>query len=175
MSTKTIYCPKCHVSLSINNNVLQAVKCPKCGYIGDLDTYSERPFKADAVYTEILDNKGFYKPAKLEMIKDDGTWLLDAPKIISLKRGINTLGRKSDYSQSNTQFPTTDPFMSKHHASIDVIYKAKTSTFEHSLSDNHSKNQTFLNGMPLEIGDNIILKKDDEIRLGHTIFKIIIE
>ena len=97
------------------------------------------------------------------------------PATISLKRGINTLGRKSDNSKSNTQLPTTDPFMSKNHASIDVIYKEKTSTFEHILSDSHSKNGTFHYEQRLEAGDTILLLKDDEIRLGHTVFKIVTE
>jgi len=175
MPTKTIYCPRCFASLSVNVGASQLVKCSKCNYIGDLATYSERPLKREDSGTDIVDSSGFYKPAKLEMIKDDGTWISGCPKSITLKRGINTLGRQSDNSQSNTQFPTTDPFMSKNHAAIDVIYKSRTATFEHSLSDNHSMNHTYLNGTPLESGDIIVLKKGDEIRLGHTIFKLINE
>ena len=178
---QTFYCPKCDASLSasIPAGVTKVnLRCAKCGYVGDLATFSKCPKTNDSstnVNAKTAGPHGFFKPATLQMIKDDGNWIAGNPATIPLKRGINTIGRKSENSQSNTQLPTTDAFMSKNHAAIEVVYKEKTSIFEHTLSDCHSKNRTFHNGKPLEADDSILLCIDDEIRIGHTVLKIIIE
>ena len=112
-----------------------------------------------------------YKPGKLELVESDARWL-QAEKIIELKRGVNTLGRKSPNSASNTQLPTTDEFMSRNHASIEIVMKAD-GIFEHLLSDRGSNNGTFHNGDRLAKSDVIKLAVGDAVRLGHTTFKFI--
>jgi len=162
-----IICPKCnaHINLKFDRAIPKKLKCPKCPYEGKFE---------ESIGTEgpnFPSADKLYKPGKLIMIESDAQWL-QAEKIVDLKRGVNTLGRLSPNSTSNTQLPTNDTYMSRDHAAIDVIMKAG-GIFEHSLSDMGSSNGTFHNGDRLEKGDVIKLQPGETIRLGHTTFKFI--
>ena len=116
----------------------------------------------------------FKKPGKLELIESDAQWLQEE-RTVSLQQGINTLGRKSPDSAATLLLPTTDTFMSRTHAMIEVKKKAD-GVFEHRLSDlGSSKNGTCHNGERIETGDVIILMPNDIFKIGHTLFKIIEE
>jgi len=168
-----IICPKCSIrlKLKINPDVPKAVvACPKCKYKGYLTDFQE------SISTEgpiVLPADKLYKPGKLIMIESDARWL-QPDKTVALKRGVNTLGRMSPNSTSNTQLSTDDTYMSRNHAVIDVVIKAN-GIFEHILSDQGSSNGTFHNGDCLEKDDRIKLAPGDTIRLGHTVFKLIKE
>jgi len=155
--------------LEFDRAVISVVKCPKCGYTGNVADFKELELP-----TEVKPQTGkLYMPGKLELVESDAQWL-QKERIVDLKRGINTLGRKSPESHATIQIPTTDEFMSRNHATIDVIMKAD-GVFEHRLSDNRSKNGTFHNGERLEKGDVIKLTQGDAIKLGHTVFKLVNE
>lgn len=161
-------CPKCPAVLEFDRALFTTIKCPKCAYTGNVAEFKELEA------TEINPGAGkFYKPGKLELIKTDAQWLAK-DKIVNLQRGENTLGRKSPNSSAKIQFPTDDRFMSKLHATIDVIMKPD-GAFEHRLSDNGSKNGTFHNSDRLEKDDVIKLMPNDKIKLGHSLFKLIPE
>jgi len=164
MKTKS-YCPSCHAVLEFDRAVYSVVTCPKCKYKGNVEEFEE------SVETGDPGSFQAFKPGKLELVETDAEWLQDE-KTVDLIRGKNILGRKSPNSTGNLQLPTTDSYMSRNHASIDVIMKT-SGIFEHYLSDLGSQNGTFHNGDRIEKGDIIRLVTGDMIRIGHTSFKFI--
>ena len=182
---KTVYCPNCAVSLAIRpEKVTNVITCPKCKRTEVSRKYTDTPpagrFEeeeeaiTETTTTGLGSGSRIYKPLKLVIIEDNGTWDSAKAVDIALKRGKNTLGRFSPSSSSSIQLPTTDPYMSKNHVTIEVIMRAD-STFEHRLSDNRSTNGTHHNGQKIEPGDVIILTPGDTLRLGRTIFRIVSE
>jgi len=167
---KLSICPKCktRLKLTFDRVVPSMIKCPKCKYEGKITDFEE---SAPTEGPNLLSSGKMYKPGKLKMAHSDAQWLRDE-KIIDLKRGVNTLGRMSPNSTSNTQLPTNDEFMSRNHATIEVFMRAD-GIFDHRLSDQGSSNGTFHNGERLATGDIIKLEPGDRIRIGHTTFNFI--
>jgi len=160
----------------------KTITCPRCKRTEVAGNYSDKPqnkqtdnqLEEDTVLrtqTRVISDK-IYMPAKLSMVKDEGHWVEKDNPVIELKRGENTLGRKASNSLCSIQLPTTDPYISKKHAIIDVVMKSDA-TFEHRLSDNHSKNGTFCNDIKIEPGEVIILSPEDCIRMGRTVFRLV--
>ena len=166
MKTRSI-CPSCKGVLEFDRAKLSEVVCPKCKYKGKAADFEE------IGKTEVPDKNKLYKPGKLEFVKSDAQWL-HKEKTVHLQRGVNTLGRQSSTSASSLQLPVADSYMSRNHATVEVIMKADA-IFDHRLSDNGSANGTFHNGDRLEKGDIIKLTPGDTLRLGHTTFKFITE
>jgi len=165
-------CPSCKAVLEFDRALIRVVKCPKCNYRGNVENFKEKE-----PATEVPDDSSagkLYKPGKLELLESDAEWLQEG-KTVDLKPGVNTLGRMSSNSTANTQLPVADPFISRNHASVEVVMKTG-GVFEHHLSDmENSKNGAFHNGERLEKGDVIKLIPGDIIKLGHTSFKFIPE
>jgi pSer/pThr/pTyr-binding forkhead associated (FHA) protein len=109
------------------------------------------------------------RPASLVLL--EGECL---PKNVVLTAGMNTIGRKSPTSVCSIQLESGDTFMSRDHACIEFAVRAD-GMFEYRLSDNASSNGTFLNEKRVDRGEAMILSLNDRIRLGHTIFKFVIE
>ncbi|WP_291528413.1 FHA domain-containing protein [Bacteroides sp. UBA939] len=181
--TRTIYCPECNAPFTIRQDKPpKTIKCSKCGLTNLTAKFTDVPQAVikeapDDIPTDtsLGDDSGrMYRPAKLRMQKDEGGWK-GTVRDFTLVRGRNVLGRQSPNSSADIRFPTTDTYMSKNHAVIDVVMKPKDSTFEHLLSDNRSTNGTFHNGNRLEQGDEIILSPGDTLRMGRTTFLFIPE
>lgn len=181
---KDLYCRHCgaNIKLKVGKDI-KTITCPKCRKTELVSGYSDTPVEVDndvepalektLVKTQLSSNSKneaskLLRPASLFLFKDiDDAWQDRSVREFTLKRGENTVGRKSPKSISSIQLPTIDGYMSKNHLIIDVIMK-KDSTFEHRLSDNGSVNGTFHNGQRIEKGDIIILSSGDVIRIGHT-------
>ena len=177
MKTHNI-CPACKAILAFDRAALCMVKCPKCAYTGKVSDFKELTLASNAK-EPVLDTElntltyKLYKPGKLELMESDTQWL-QKERIVNLLYGINTLGRQSPDSTATVQLPTTDTFIGRVHATIEIIMKAD-GVCEHLLSDNESKNGTFHNGERLEKDDIIKLLPNDIIKMGHTYFKLISE
>ena len=165
MKSKNI-CPSCNVVLEFDRAVHSVVECPICKYKGKVADYEESIPTEPGIF-QIL------KPGKLALVESDVQWLQDE-KTVTLKRGVNTLGRLSPNSTSNVQLPVNDSFMSRTHATIEVVMTTN-GVFEHRLSDMGSQNGTYYNGNRLEKGDIIRLTPGDTIKVGHTHLKFIVE
>ena len=168
----------CKSVLAFDRTVLSVVKCPKCAFKGNVADYKESTSKTinkePALETELNPLTGkLYKPGKLELVESDAQWLQKETSI-NLSCGINTIGRMSPNSAATVQVPIADTFMSRIHATIEVVKKTDD-VFEHLLSDNGSINGTFHNGERLEKGDVIKLLTNDNIKIGHTILKLVVE
>jgi len=175
-----LYCRHCGANIKLKTGKgIKTITCPKCNKTELVSSYSRTPVesvnKENINLEETLtgtqirgkSNK-VLRPAKLVLYDDgDNTWHDRSPMEFPLKRGENTIGRKSPKSVSSIQLPTNDSYMSKNHLIIDVIMKSDSS-FEHRVSDNGSVNGTFVNGQRIENGDIIILNPNDVVRMGHT-------
>jgi pSer/pThr/pTyr-binding forkhead associated (FHA) protein len=171
---RVVWCPECNTSLKIiAKEGKYDIRCPKCQHKTDVDNYLNKPKEQmpsdDEQGTDLLNQKKMFKPCILILEKGN----CDTQKII-LKKGMNTIGRKSSASQSTIQLDG-DEFISKNHAAIEVVMK-KDYTFEHRLSDRNSTNGTYYNGMLLEPDDVNILMPGDIVGFGkRTLFKVVME
>ena len=165
MKTRNI-CPSCNVVLEFDRALHSVVKCPKCNYQGNVAYFDESIPTEPGIFQ-------IFKPGKLEFVESDSLWTQDE-KTVCLKRGINTLGRMSPNSTSNLQLPVNDTFMSRNHATIEVVLTTN-GVFEHRLSDLGSQNGTYYNGDRLEKDAIIRLTPGDVIKIGHTRLKFIVE
>jgi pSer/pThr/pTyr-binding forkhead associated (FHA) protein len=153
------------------------LKCPKCQYEADVASYRMPNISQpdDQLLTEIPVSSAIkgqlLKPGILMLINSECAC---SPKIIRLKRGINTIGRNAASPKASILLDTNDPFISRLHTTIDLIMKSD-GTFAHNLSDAGSANGTWHNGDKLEKGDQIVLKSGDTVQLGHTTFEFKID
>lgn len=86
----------------------------------------------------------------------------------SVKAGINIIGRKADStSTAKIEIETNDKLMSREHLKIEVV-KYSNDEYNYLLSDNVSKNQTRHNNHYLDKGEIIVLRNQDEIKIGNT-------
>ena len=167
IAMKSINCMRCKANLKVSETAAaKDIICPKCK-----NTISPQKEEGMATMIGAPKQKSTKRPGRLEMIEDEGCWQ-SLDKKVSLTLGVNTLGRKSPTSKSSVQLPTTDSYMSKNHAKIEVVTGA-SETLVHRLSNAGSANGTFHNEDRLEEGEMINLMKEDKIRLGRTVFKFV--
>ena len=81
-------------------------------------------------------------------------------KTYKLKQGDNKIGRTIDCNVA-----IEEPSMSRHHASITLGPQGLT------ISDNGSKNQTFVNNNP--ISTSVSIDTDSEVKFGDVVVKIL--
>lgn len=179
---RKVSCPSCRTQLTMNSEYEGSVTCPICKYQGNIKDFPDTALNNQQVNPSTA-TADVYDPNKTSInsknsVLKPGTLVLDKgscfPASITLKRGINIIGRKHELSQSTIQIETSDSYMSKRHINIDVIMKPDAS-FEHRLSDAGSVNGTFHNEDKLSEGEISILMPNDTLRIGRTTFKFIIE
>jgi pSer/pThr/pTyr-binding forkhead associated (FHA) protein len=161
-------------------NATGMVKCPKCQHCDDAANYlspqnstpvSDSEFETGLHTRPAGKSEQMLKPGILALIKGEYEC---SPDTVRLQRGVNTLGRSASSSHASIQLNTNDGYMSRMHASIDLIMKSD-GTFVHNLADAGSNNGTWHNGEKLEKGDQILLKPGDVIKIGHTAFEFKLE
>lgn len=192
MQTKRIKCPKCNAVLDVTNSKNDTVKlivCPSC------KSQLQVRFEVQQEPQEPLTAHTFLeKPSKAA---DDGSTqlagglsgntLLTAPSAkasisarlefggisYTLEEGQNIVGRKGVTSKATVQIDATDRYMSRQHCII-TVKTLPDGTKKALLSNYQNKNQTLVDGQPIETGDSIHLTNDNSITMGHTtiIFKL---
>ena len=187
MQTKRIECPKCHAVLDVKNSMNESVKrivCPSCKAPLQVrfETQQEPPQEPLTAHTFLE------KPPKSA---DDGSTQLagglsGATQLVSpsskprlhaklmfggvsypLEEGQNIVGRKGTTSKATVQIDTADRYMSRQHCSITVT-TLSDGTKKAVLSNYQNKNQTTIDGQPIETGDTIRLTDGNSITMGHT-------
>lgn len=183
MQTKRIKCPKCGVVLDVKNSKNEEVKqitCPSCKTILQVKFQPQQ---------EPIEAETYYAPPKLSA--DNGTTqlagssfgatqLVMSPKketsrvslqyggiSYPLEEGRNIVGRKASTSTATIQIETADRYMSRQHCSITVT-SLPDGTKKVVLSNYQNKNQTTIDGLPVETGDVIRLIDGNSITMGHT-------
>ena len=184
MQTKRIICPKCKAVLDVKNSQNETVKqitCPSCKTVLQVKFQPQQ---------EPMEAKTFYAPPKQPVTDNGATQLVsgsfgatqlvmspkkEASKAIlqfggvsyPLEEGQNIIGRKASTSKATVQIETADRYMSRQHCSI-TISTLPDGTKKAVLSNYQNKNQTTIDGLPIETGDSIRLIDGNSITMGHT-------
>ena len=186
METKRIKCPKCGVVLEVKNSKDEAVKlitCPKCKVklqVKFQPQPQQRPLEAHTVYgPQTPVNNGETQLGGAAIGKSASTELA-TPKVqvqcallsyngesYPLEIGKNIVGRKATTSQATLQIATTDRYMSRQHAVVNVT-RLPDGSLKCTLRNDQNKNQTLVDGQPIENGDEIRLIDGNRITMGHT-------
>ena len=85
-----------------------------------------------------------------------------------LQLGMNIVGRKAQTSTANVQIDTTDLYMSRSHAAIEVR-QSPNGSITHTLFNMHNKNNTYVNAQLIKEGDRIILNGGEVLKLANTV------
>lgn len=186
MMKKSVVCPNCGAILEVVNSKNETIKqifCPNCKI--DLQVKFGSPPK------KTLDAHTYYAPkspnmgeTQLSSGKVGATKLASPPsKRVSaklvfngveypLQMGRNVVGRKATTSQASIQIDTADRYMSRQHVLINLT-KLSDGTIKATLCNYQNKNDTTIDGQPIETGDEIRLVDGNTITMGDTsvIFK----
>lgn len=120
------------------------------------------------------------EPPKAEQPKPPKTepgWLIVHDELTEyqsfpLRLGLNFVGRLAATTppEVSIRIQTKDMFMSRKHCQILVKQRSPESPFEYLISDETSKNHTFVNGGKTKLapGDELYLSDNETIQIGHT-------
>jgi hypothetical protein len=170
--------------LDVKNSLNEAVKqitCPSCKTILQVKFQPQQ---------EPIEAKTFYAPPK-QPVSDSGATQLagnsygDTQLVIPtekkvskaslefrgvnypLEEGQNIIGRKGTTSKATVQIETSDRYMSRQHCKI-TVSTLPDGTKKAVLSNYLNKNQTTIDGQPIETGDSIRLTDGNTIMMGYT-------
>lgn len=184
METKRIKCPKCGVVLDVTNSKNEAVKlitCPKCKVKLQVKFQpQEKPLEAHTVYGPqrpvnngetqlggaLIGNSASTELASPKLQVQRASLLCDGEKY-PLEIGRNVVGRKAQTSTATLQIATADRYMSRQHAVVNVT-RLPDGGLKCTLRNDQNKNQTLVDGQPIENGDEIRLTDGNRITMGHT-------
>ena len=129
----------------------------------------ERLKKAmNTFYDKTTKAKGQDETEFYSLVEDCGNPSLNVSESkFKLQIGRNTVGRKCTPAQSTLQIPTSDKYMSRINAIIEVG-KNLEGSWRVVIASCNENNLAKVNGRPLRIGDKIFLQAGDTITLGHT-------
>lgn len=159
-----VKCPHCKVGLKVDETKIPegiaSFKCPKCRQ--DIPvSYLQNEQQADSETVLIRPiRKGC---GRIIVVANPDT----PEQTFPLREGIFIVGRKASASEATIRIETGDKEMSRNHMRIEVK-KDNRGNYIHMLSDYQSKNHTQYNGRCLDKGEVVVLKDNDEIKIGHT-------
>jgi len=165
----SVKCPHCKIGLKIDETKIPqdivSFKCPKCK--------KEIPLSyVDQMLGQVADVETLVVTPKAKQIGLGMLTVLSSPdspqQEFQLSEGANIVGRKAKVSTATICVKTDDKTMSRSHIRIEVKKNPKGPGYNHYLSDNNSKNNTFYNGKCIENGEVVVLKDSDMIVLGRT-------
>ncbi len=165
MEKKRVECPRCKSLLQVKQKQGELVKdvtCPVCNKIIQV-LFSDDEGKT--IYGGVPDDGRTVLPTNQQMVSSCAL-MVDGVEY-ELLLGKNTVGRKASTSLASIQLSTSDMYMSRHHSIINVRRIADGS-LRVSVLNYENKNKTFVDGIPLEAGDEPILHNGSIILMGKT-------
>ena len=166
--TVEIVCPQCHVRLSVTNSKDEAVKrikCPNCGK--QIDIRFKRPVHEDgATVLGGIRTGGETRLGPVSVSRKKAYLELDGVRY-NLEIGRNTIGRKAKTSNADVQLQTTDLYMSRQHAIINVR-RLPDGSIKSDIANDQNKNATLVNGIEIMPNDILVLQDGATIKMGHT-------
>lgn len=179
MMKKSVVCPNCGAILEVVNSKNETIKqifCPNCKI--DLRVKFGSPPK------QALDAQTYYAPkspnmgeTQLSSGKAGATIFAPSKKVSAklvfkgleypLQLGRNVVGRKATTSQASIQIDTADRYMSRQHVLVNLT-KLSDGTLKATLCNYQNKNETTIDGQPVETGDSIRLTDGNTITMGYT-------
>lgn len=171
--------PNCKVRLLIKDpHKSTEAKCPVCGYINPLPgppvlPVLPKPLLPGEEHPTVLQKHALPTEVGWLLVDDEQAM----PSSLTLRLGINTVGRQSIMAPSDLMLTTADDSMSRQHCTIEVRIN-RGGSLEYILQDGaqrpdgwkNSLNGTFVNGSQTKLGeyDRIYLSEGNVIQLGKT-------
>ena len=165
-----ITCPDCSSTLMVDNPEGVAVKYIKCNQCGkQLMVRFRNQIHSDGAETQLggAPTSGATQLGGAKVQQLTCFLILDG-KEYELQIGPNTVGRKASSSTADVQLETSDLYISRNHALINVR-RLPDGNIKVDISNSKNKNTTKINGVILEDGDAFVLHDEDKILLGKTI------
>lgn len=153
MEELRIKCPSCGIILDVRNSKNEDVKrivCPSCKRHLAI-TFHEQPVPASHTTAVLCFGKAMYQ----------------------LKEGKQMIGRKDPQSKAEIQIATGDASLLLEHAHLKVVARNDGSNM-YIVSPCSHEATLFVNQLPLEEGDEVMLNIGDELRLGDTVLRLTI-
>lgn len=182
MQIKRIKCPKCGVVLDVKNSKEQPellLNCPQCRAellvkFGPREEPLEAPtFFAQPKQRAAQPNYGETQLGDAPQSSAAHGQKADLPQLrcngeaYTLAEGRNIVGRKDSKKLATVPIDTDDKFMSRQHCVINVSFT--DGKYKAILSNYENKNDTFINGIKIDKGDDIVLNDGNNIKMGNTI------
>src|SRR5688572_7915390 len=169
----TIQCEKCLKQISVSKDRLKAfegkgilIPCPQCGFsIKYKVAKPDRILQPEDPPTIISTSRFGKTKGRLEIISNENT----NKQEFFLAVGKNIIGRYSPsigQLQEAIAIHTNDQSMSRQHCIIEVRMEGGNNNY--LLSDNGSKNGTYLGAKKLDPKETLHLTHGDSIRIGGT-------
>lgn len=191
MQIKRIICPKCRAILDVKNSKNEEVKiitCPSCKtglkvkfppqqepveaktFLSGLPTAGGGTTQLGGLDGRTVLGGGTGGSTVLGTPNQDisvTARLTYGGKDYPLKEGQNIIGRQGTTSMATVQIETADRYMSRQHCSI-TVSTLPDGTKKVVLRNYQNKNQTTVDGQPIENDDTIRLTDGNSITMGHT-------
>ena len=165
-----VLCPHCQVGLKVDEHKIpqgiHSFKCPKCKHEIPMSFLEKKPEHRTEETNTVVFQSSKTGRGKLTVFENENT----KEQIFHLQEGYFIIGRKASVSNATIRIETGDKLMSRNHCRIEVK-KDSQGSFIHCLSDYQSKNRTVYNGKCLEESEEVVLRNNDEIKLGHTLLR----
>ena len=165
-----VKCPHCQVGLKVDEQKIpkgiDTFKCPKCKHEIPLSSLDKKQDTSKESTTTVIFQPSKAEGGKLTVLPYNNT----KEQIFHLREGHFIVGRKASVSDANIRIETDDKMMSRNHARIDVKKDALGGII-HCLSDYKSKNRTQHNGIFLDESEEVVLRDNDEIKIGNTLLR----
>ena len=165
-----VKCPHCQVGLKVDElkipKGIDSFKCPKCKHDIPLSFLENKQKQTAGETITVVFQPSKAEGGRLTVFPDKKT----KEQIFHLREGLYIVGRKSSVTKADIRIETEDKMISRNHCQIEVKKDAQGGLI-HCLSDNHSKNRTMYNGKFLDEEDEVVLRDNDEIKIGHTMLR----
>lgn len=180
--TLKIKCPHCGGTLTIKkipNLENKIITCPLCNkknlFVNFLQVSQQPKPVSDETQPGGMSDKTLPGDKTHLGFKYDtvGRLVQNGCKQYILHEGLNVVGREAKSSVANVQISTDDGYMSRSHASIEVL-RAANGNVIHTLSNAANKNATYVNGQKVEQGDRIVLNNGDTIKMANTVLRFVV-
>lgn len=148
MEELRIKCPSCGIILDVRNSKNEDVKrivCPGCKKHLAI-TFHETQVPTSQSVAVLFFGKAEYQ----------------------LKEGTQMIGRKDPQSKAEIQIATGDASLLLEHAHLKVVERNDGSNM-YIVSPCSHEATLFVNQLPLEEGDEVMLNIGDELRMGDTV------
>ena len=174
--------PNCKARLLIKDpSKSPEAKCPVCGYINPLPdmpvptALPAAPLLPGDEHPTVLQKQVL--PTEMGRLRVEAAQLSATPPVLSLRLGLNRVGRQSTLAPSELMIVTADETISRQHCTLEVRIN-RAGTVDYILQDGSqqpdgwksSLNGTFLNGSKTRLGeyDRIYLTEGSVIQIGQV-------
>ncbi len=175
--TNNIYikCPKCGKVLQFKafpNYKKARLKCPFCEYDDLIENYNTMQMKTSTPPTK--PTVPMSPPPMTHQSTIVNLRCIDNGQVRSLQMGDNSIGRSSITPQASVTFDDNQRYLGRNHAKITII-RSPQGTIQCRLSDNGSKNGTFIGKNRINPGTIVVIPAGQEFSLARLRFVIDIE